>query len=184
MKKIQFIKESLKSLKEVGTILPSSKGIINKMVEPIDFKNNITIIELGSGTGVITKKILNKMNSESNLICFETNKKFYNELKKIDDKKMTLLNDSAEMMESYLNENEIIKVDYIVSSVPLVTLPKKVTNNILEQSEKILNNHGYLIQLQYSKLLKKRLKKHFNTIDTKFTAAYYLPAFIYTCSNK
>ena len=67
------------------------------------------------------------MNSESNLICFETNKKFYNELKKIDDKKMTLLNDSAEMMESYLNENEIIKVDYIVSSVPLVTLPKKVT---------------------------------------------------------
>ena len=30
MKKIQFIKESLKSLKEVGTILPSSKGIIQK----------------------------------------------------------------------------------------------------------------------------------------------------------
>jgi len=184
MKKINFIKESLKSLREVGTILPSSKGIINKMVKPIDFKNNITIIELGSGTGVITKNILNKMNSESNLICFETNKKFYDELKKIDDKKMTLLNDSAEMMESYINENEIIKVDYIVSSVPLVTLPKKVTNNILEQSEKLLNNHGCLIQLQYSKLLKRRLKKYFNTIDTKFTAAYYLPAFIYTCSNK
>ena len=184
MKKIQFIKESLKSLKEVGTILPSSKSIVNKMIQPIDFSNNITIIELGSGTGVITKKILDKMNSKSNLICFETNKKFYEELKKIDNKKMTLLNQSAELMESYLNDNEIIKIDYIVSSVPLVTLPKKVTNNILEKSAKILNKHGELIQLQYSKLLKKRLEKHFNTINTKFTAAYYLPAFIYICSNK
>jgi phospholipid N-methyltransferase len=184
MKKIQFIKESLKSLKEVGTILPSSKSVVKKMIAPINFNNNLTILELGSGTGVITFQLLEKMNTNSKLICFETNKKFYQELKKIKDEKMTLLNESAEIMKSYLEENKIDKVDYIVSSVPLVTLPKEVTNNILTDSADILKNHGKLIQLQYSKLLDKRLKKYYNKISIDFTAANYLPAFIYTCSNK
>ena len=58
MKKIHFIKESLKSLQEVGTVLPSSKSVVNKMVEPINFNEDIIIIELGSGTGVITKEII------------------------------------------------------------------------------------------------------------------------------
>ena len=61
MKNIQFIKESLKSLKEVGTILPSSKFVIEKMVEPINFEKKLTIFELGPGGGVITKKLLEKI---------------------------------------------------------------------------------------------------------------------------
>ena len=154
------------------------------MLQPINFNNNLTIIELGSGTGVITTKILEKMSANSKLICFETNKNFYQELKNIKDKKMTLLNESAEIMKSYLKENRIDKVDYVVSSVPLVTLPKKVTNKILLDSVDILKEHGELIQLQYSKILDKRLKKHYNKISVNFTAANYLPAFIYTCSNK
>ena len=86
MKNIQFIKESLKSLKEVGTIFPSSKFVVEKMIEPINFEKNLTILELGSGDGVITKKLLEKMNYSSQLVCFETNKKFYQELKKIKGK--------------------------------------------------------------------------------------------------
>ena len=59
MKKIQFIKESLKSLKEVGTIFPSSKFVVEKMVEPINFEKNLTILELGSGINS-TPHFLNK----------------------------------------------------------------------------------------------------------------------------
>ena len=40
MKNIQFIKESLKSIKEVGTVLPSSKFVVSKMIEAINFKKN------------------------------------------------------------------------------------------------------------------------------------------------
>ena len=61
MKNIQFIKESLKSLKEVGTIFPSSKFVVEKMVAPINFEKKLIILELGSGSGVITKKLLEKI---------------------------------------------------------------------------------------------------------------------------
>ena len=184
MKIIQFIKESLKNLKEVGTIFPSSKSVVKKMIEPINFKKKLIILELGPGSGVITKKLLEKISSDSQLICFETNKKFYQELKQINDEKMILINKSAEKMKSYLKESKIEKVDYIVSSVPLVTLPKEITHKILSLSVEILGKNGKLIQLQYSKLLDNRLKSYYNKIDIQFTARNYLPAFIYTCYNQ
>ena len=184
MKKIQFIKESLRNIKEVGTILPSSKYVVAKMIAPINFRKKLTILELGSGSGVITKKLLEKMSSDSQLICFETNKKFYQELKQINNEKMILINESAEKMKLYLKEFKIEKVDYIVSSVPLAILPKEKTHKILSISVEKLGESGKLIQLQYSKLLDKKLQSYYNNIDIQFTPSYYLPAFIYTCNNQ
>ena len=183
MKKIQFIKESLKSLQEVGTVLPSSKSVVDKMVQPIKFDNDIVIIELGSGTGVITKEIINRMSKNSKLICFETNISFYNDLKEKFKDNICLINDSAENMEIHLTKMKINRIDYIVSSVPLVTLPKETTNKILLTSAKILNKNKKFIQLQYSKSMDKRLEKYFDKIEVNFTPKNYLPSFIYTCYN-
>jgi phospholipid N-methyltransferase len=184
MKYIEFIKESLKNIKKVGTVFPSSKHVVEKMVAPINFEEKLIILELGSGSGVITKRLLEKMSCNSKLLCFETNKKFYQELKKINDNKMILINQSAEKMKEYLDKYEIEKVDYIVSSVPLLSLPKEVTNKILSISVEILGCSGQLIQLQYTKLLAKKLKSYYNQIYIQFTPKYYLPAFIYTCHNQ
>tara|TARA_B110000116_G_scaffold117839_1_gene102196 strand:+ start:531 stop:1085 length:555 start_codon:yes stop_codon:yes gene_type:complete len=183
MKNIQFIKESLKNLKEVGTLLPSSKFVVSKMIEPINFKNDISILELGPGTGVITKEILKKMTSKSKLFCFETNKSFQNELKQKFKDEITLINDSAANMKFHLNKYKITKVDYIISSVPLVTLQRETTNKILATSAEVLGQKKRFVQLQYSKLLDKRLEQYFNQIDIKFTPKNYIPAFIYTCYN-
>jgi len=184
MKNIQFIKESLKSIKEVGTVFPSSKFVVATMIEPINFEKDISILEFGSGTGVITKEILKNMTVRSKLICFETNESFQKELKQKFDEKITLINDSAENMKLHLNKLKITKVDYIISSIPLVTLPKKITNNILLTSSEILGKDKKFVQLQYSKMMDKRLKKYFNQIDIKFTPKNYIPAFIYTCYNQ
>ena len=183
MKNIQFIKESLKNLKEVGTLLPSSKFVVSKMIEPINFKNDILILELGPGTGVITKEILKKMTSKSKLFCFETNKAFQDELKQKFKDEITLINDSAANMKFHLNKYKITKVDYIISSVPLVTLQRETTNKILATSAEVLGQKKRFVQLQYSKLLDKRLEQYFNQIDIKFTPKNYIPAFIYTCYN-
>tara|TARA_B100000686_G_C16565947_1_gene850280 strand:+ start:215 stop:778 length:564 start_codon:yes stop_codon:yes gene_type:complete len=184
MKTLKFLKESLKNIRQIGSIFPSSRFVVRKMIEPIDFEKNITILELGSGTGVITKQLLEKMNSNSRLICFETNQKFCQELEKIKNQKMTLINESAETMKAHIEQLKIEQVDYIVSSVPLMTIPQEITNKILTASVEILENSGKLIQLQYTKVLDKKIRAYYNQIDITFTPKYYLPAFIYTCYNK
>ena len=184
MKTLKFLKESLKNIRQIGSIFPSSRFVVRKMIEPIDFEKKITILELGSGTGVITKQLLEKINSESTLICFETNQKFCQELEKMKSEKMTLINESAETMQTYIKQLKIEQVDYIVSSVPLMTIPQEITNKILTASVEILGNSGKLIQLQYTKVLDKKIRAYYNQIDITFTPKYYLPAFIYTCYNK
>lgn len=183
MDKFQFIKESIKNLKQVGTVMPSSKSIVKKMIEPVNFKKDICILEIGSGTGTITTEILKKMSDNSTLICFETNKKFYDRLKEIDDQRAEFIFDSAENIKSYVNKNKVKKIDYIISSVPILILPDEVTQTILDHCSSILGSDGKFIQLQYSKLLDKKIKKYFKFISVNVTLKYYLPGFIYTCSN-
>ena len=186
MKKLEFIKESLKTIKNTGTLLPSSEFVATKMIESINFNFNLTILELGSGTGAITKSILKKMNQDSKLVCFEINRQFYLDLKKIlnNDQRTLAINDSAKDMKKYLQEFHIKNIDYIISSIPLVTIGKKMTDNILSTSSELLNHHGSFIQLQYSKLLDRRLKKYFKHIDITFTSKNLFPAFVYNCNNK
>jgi len=144
-----------------------------KLAGQIDFKKY--------GNGV---EILENMTVRSKLICFETNESFQKELKQKFDRKITLINDSAENMKLHLNKLEITKVDYIISSIPLLTLQKNTTNNILLTSAEILGKNKKFVQLQHSKMMDKRLKKYFNQIDVKFTPKNYIPAFIYTCYNQ
>ena len=100
------------------------------------------------------------------------------------NEKMTLINESAETMRTHIKQLKIKQVDYIVSSVPLMTIPQKITDKILTASVEILGNSGKLIQLQYTKVLDKKIRAYYNQIDITFTPKYYLPAFIYTCYNK
>ena len=109
MKKLEFIKESLKTIKNTGTLLPSSEFVATKKIDSINFNFNLTILELGSGTGAITKSILKKMNQDSKLVCFEINRQFYLDLKKIlnNDQRTLAINDSAKDMKKYLLEFHI-----------------------------------------------------------------------------
>ena len=68
--------------------------IIKEPNKVLKFDNDIVIIELGSGTGVITKEIINRMSKNSKLICFETNISFYNDLKEKFKDNICLINDS------------------------------------------------------------------------------------------
>lgn len=69
----KFIFNFAKSPAEIGAILPSSRFLANKMAAQLP-KNLHTIVELGAGTGNITRK-LNEYPHE-NLVIFECNEEF------------------------------------------------------------------------------------------------------------
>ena len=56
--KLKFISNFIKNPKEVAAISTSSRYIINKIIENIDFENAACIVEYGPGVGTITKEIL------------------------------------------------------------------------------------------------------------------------------
>jgi phosphatidylethanolamine/phosphatidyl-N-methylethanolamine N-methyltransferase len=180
--KKSFIKQFWQDKKMVGAMSPSSKYLAQKMLKNIDFKNVKLIVELGPGTGVFTKKILEKLPKDSKLIVFELNTDFYNLLKReIDDSRMILVHDSAEKIGEYVKNEGFLYADYVVSSLPLANFPKKITETILKESYSILKNKGKYIQFQYSLLSKKNLDAQFEAVHLSFTPINFPPAFVYTC---
>ena len=86
----------MKSFGVTGTLVPSTRYVSEKMTERVDFSRDLNIVELGAGTGVITKNILSKMSENSRLFTFEVNKNFVHDLKSIKDSRLKIVIKSAE----------------------------------------------------------------------------------------
>ncbi len=182
--KKSFIQQYWREKKMVGAISPSSPFLAEKMLEHIDFKNSTVLVEIGPGTGVFTKRIIEKMNSETTLLVFELNKEFYDALQlEISDQRVIFINDSAEKLESYLIEYSFSKVDYIISSLPLSNFPQRITLKLLRTFQRALIAHGKFIQFQYSLKQKRELEHVFSKVSISFTPLNIPPAFVYTCTR-
>ncbi|SEC34215.1 Phospholipid N-methyltransferase [Tenacibaculum sp. MAR_2009_124] len=184
-KTISFFKEAVKNYKTSGTLVPSSRFLANKMLSNINFSESQVIIELGPGNGAITKNILEKLNPEALLICFEINNVFYEELKEIEHPQLIILKESAENIIIEIEKLGFKKVDAIVSSLPLTIIPKHISSKILNNSHSSLKKNGIFIQYQYSLSYLMKLKKVFGkNITLDFETLNFPPAFIYKCVKK
>lgn len=184
-KKSNFFNEFLKERKTVGAVSPSSKFLMRKMIAPIDFEKANVIVELGPGNGVFTRGLLEKMKPDAKLISFELSRNFYEHINlNVRDKKLTLINDSADKLEKYLALEGIHNVDYVVSSLPLAVIPTEVKEKMLNSCVKVLGEEGKYIQFQYSLNAKKLLQTKFKDVSLKFVPVNIPPAFVYQCTNK
>ena len=182
--RIKFFRESLKSIKTLGTITPSSRFLANRMLKDINFSEVNILVELGPGNGAITKYILKKLPKNAKLICFEINKSFYWQLSKINNPQLQVINASAENLHKELIKLNISEVDHIISSLPLTIIPDKITDVILDECYDILKNGGSFIQFQYSLKYLKKIKKAFKqSISLDFEPLNVPPAFIYRCKK-
>lgn len=166
----------IEDFKTKGMVWQSSKFLINKMISNIDFKSDIKIVQFWSWKAVFQKQILKKLSKNSKLIVFEINEKCNKYAEKINDTRHIYINDSAENIEKYVNE----EIDVIISTLPFWSLPKEILKNIIWKSEKILKKWWIFLQYQYFLQNKKDIEKIFwKKCKLSFEAINIPPAFIY-----
>lgn len=183
-KKTYFLKQFWQEKKMVGSMIPSSRYLAKKMLQNVNFKKARVLVELGPGTGVFTRKILEQMNEDAKLFVFELNDEFYRQLQEeIQDDRIILIHDSAEFIQKHLNDAGFIHADYVISSLPLTNFPNKLKETILQAAHHCLVNDGKYIQFAYSLISKKILQTQFDETNISFTPLNFPPAFIYTCSK-
>ncbi len=178
MNKIDFLKESLRNLKTVGTVTRSSPFLCKGMIKPVDFKKADVIIELGGGDGVVTKHILGAMKPDAKLLTFEVNGSFCDIIREIKDERLHVIEDSAEHLEAHMEKHGIKEVDYIISAIPFVSLPDELCYKIVGICKKVLRSKGLFVQIHYSLLMKKIYKSVFGNVDVSFVPINIPPAFV------
>ena len=96
----------IKAKKSLGQNFLIDKNIINKIISTVSIKNN-EILEVGPGTGNLTKEILK--NNPSKLYLVEKDTFLSNSLKEIIDERVKIFNeDILNFDESSLSKNKII----------------------------------------------------------------------------
>ena len=173
----------MKSFKTSGTITPSSKVLIKALLASIDFTSARWLIELGPGTGCVTRSILERMHPDCVLICFEVNCDFIDQLEALQDSRLRVVNACASSIRTILNGLDIEEVDSIVSSLPLALIDNKVVKKILEAVKTNLRDGGRFLQFQYSLSNYAELKPIFKNVKLDFTFRNMPPAFVYECTK-
>jgi len=124
------------------------------------------------------------MANDAILLCFEIDDNLYQKLVgRINDPRIKLVKDGAENLGKYLAKNNLAEVDCIISGLPLVSLPKKKSAQIITQIIKYLKRGGKYIQFQYSLTSFNKFKKLFSNLRVRFTLLNIPPAFIYACKK-
>ncbi len=183
--KVAFFKEAVKNFKTSGTLIPSSRFLVKRILKNIDFSTTDLIIEFGPGNGIITKEILKRLKPEATLVCFEINDVFYKQLSEINNNQLTVLNVSAEDIQLEIKKLGFTKVDHIISSLPLTMIPKNSAIQIIKNAYQTLKTDGFFVQYQYSTLFLKQFKSIFGKkITLDFEPLNLPPAFLYTCKKQ
>jgi phospholipid N-methyltransferase len=175
-----FLKTYFKERKQVGALAPSSRFLVKKMCDKIDFSTAKNIVELGPGTGVFTAEILKRASKDCRIFVIELNEEFYSFLsKKFNDPRIVLLKESADNLDAILASHGVEKADAILSSLPLAVIPDQIRKRIIIKSYDALRDGGIYVQYQYSLNAKKLIEKKFGKLKMGFVAINIPPAFVY-----
>ncbi len=138
-------------------------------------------MELGPGTGVVTREILRRMRPDARLLSLEVNPIFVDQCRRIGDPRLTLRRACASQLPTILDEEGMDGVDAVVSSLPLSIMDDDLVERILHESRASLQPHGRFIQYQYSLTGYARMTTHYPSVAVAFTPLNVPPAFVYTC---
>lgn len=183
MKGINFLVEGLKDIKTIGTITRSSKSLCKNTIKHVDFQQADLIVELGAGDGVITRYILEKMKPTARLLAFEINPRFCDILRAIGDDRLTVAEASAEELDDYLQQLNATKIDYVISALPFVALPKELGLDIVAKCHQSMKQGGRYVQVHYSLLSKNLYESVFGNVDVNFVPLNVPPAFVLVCEK-
>ncbi|MGH6762142.1 MAG: phospholipid N-methyltransferase PmtA [Phyllobacterium sp.] len=128
---IRFFKGWVDGPKAVGAILPTSSITARRMASVADPESGLPVLELGPGTGVITKAILQRGVKASDLYSVEYSADFVDHLKR-EFPDVNVVQGDAFDLDTTLGDKKDLVFDSVISAVPMLNFPVEKRIEIIE----------------------------------------------------
>src|SRR6202161_2086057 len=123
----------------LGSLIPSSRFLIDEVLQAVDWANARVIVEYGPGVGSITAEMLRRMRPDASLIAIETNPEFVCFLRSsTEDARLHVVEASAESVVEILRQHGHEKASYIISGIPFSTISAPLRERILRKTCSVL----------------------------------------------
>ena len=147
-----FGSELLSNPRPIGSAVPSSRFLARRMASYLPRSPKGYVVELGAGTGSITAALLKRGIPADRILSIERSETMVKLLKRRFPSLNIALGDAAELralLKAWLPKGAP-EISYVVSSLPLRSLPEKVVTSILREVYHVLPRHGKLLQYTYN----------------------------------
>jgi phospholipid N-methyltransferase len=180
-----FAKNFLQHPKMLGSLIPSSRFLIGRLLAKVDWARAQTIVEYGPGVGTITAHILARMQPNSRLVVFEMNEDFVHYLARaFPDPRLHVVHGSAEIVQQELDRLKLDGADYIISGIPYTTMAVELRDRIIRESREALKPGGAVLVYQFTRAVLPYLQTHFKQIRQDFEPRNILPARLFYCTQE
>jgi phospholipid N-methyltransferase len=160
----------------VGSIIPSSRFTITKMLAPVKWDECRLFVEYGPGVGTFCRPVLERLPRDGRLIVIDTNPLFIDYLRAtIADSRFAAVLGSAADVEDIVRAHGHDHADYVLSGLPFSTLPDGVGPEIAAATHRVLRPGGAFLVYQFSKRARDYMARHFAQIDEGFEFWNVLP---------
>ncbi len=151
----------------IGSIIPSSRYLIDAMLAPIDWGSVRTFVEYGPGVGPFCRPILERLSTDARYVAIDANPDFVRYLRRtVHDPRLDIVHGSAAEVERILVDRGLERADQVLSGIPFSTLPPGIGERIVAVTHNILAPGGAMMIYQFSSRVRRLLDPAFKRIDT------------------
>lgn len=145
---IQFLRLWLRRPRRLGAVLPSSRALATAMAGCLDVERPGSVVELGGGTGSITRAILGVGVAAHELFVIEREAALCDVIASRCPGVHVLRGDARET-NALLHHAGASDVKAIVSGLPLLSIDKDIVRRILHAAFSVLAGDGDFLQFTY-----------------------------------
>jgi phospholipid N-methyltransferase len=186
----EFVTEIKNQPQSIGAVMPSGDRLADLITEQASLESARTIVEIGPGTGVFTKRIVKKVPKNATYFAIELNEAFATALEE-QFPDVPVYQDSAEHINKYLRLHDKEHCDRIISGLPWTAFEKSQQSKLLDALHDSLEDGGLFLTFSYFPLnnlpkgrtFKKMLLERFSDVARTDVVPNVPPAFVYVCKK-
>lgn len=144
-----FLKGFLMEPSQVGSIIPSSRFLEQRIVEAADLTAARRVVELGPGTGGTTRTFLQHLGPDAQLLSIELSPFFHELLGEIEDPRFINHLGSAEDLAEILAQHGMGQPDVVISGIPFSKMPEEVGTRVAQAVKHSLAEGGRFVAYQF-----------------------------------
>lgn len=175
-----FIEGFIRNPVMVGSIVPTSRWGITRMLAPVNWDECRLFVEYGPGVGTFCRPVLERLRRDGQLIVIDTNPLFIDYLRAtITDSRFVAVLGSAADVEDIVRAHGHDHADYVLSGLPFSTLPDGVGPAIAAATHRVLRPGGAFLVYQFTARARDFMARHFKRIDNDLEWLNIPPAFMF-----
>ena len=177
----QFLRGFARNPAQVGSVVPSSRYLEQRLVREARIAEARTVVELGPGTGGTTAAFLRAMTPAARLLAIELDHEFHHHLcESLADPRLILELGSAERIAEFLATHRLPAPDAIVSGIPFSTMPPDVSDRVAATVAQVLRPGGRFVAYQVRAHVAEFVSPYLGQPDKQWEVVNVPPVRVFT----